>query len=116
MKLFEILNPNCLCEEVFLDQDRNIISEAAIRQYKRTDKKIVPRYRCLAGPKAGKLVSNAGDCAHRKDPRKVRLGRKIMRMKKGVIIRKGEISKQKGISKIVTRMNQRLMGTLPAGQ
>jgi hypothetical protein len=94
-----------------------LISEASIRQWKRTDTGMVQKYRCLSGSKQGNLVKNAGDCATRKDPAKVRQGRKLMRSKKGIVKRKGAITRRTSISKMVTRLNARLMGknsTTPA--
>lgn len=97
MRLFEVL-------------DIEELDEAAIRQYKRTSGGIVKRYRCLSGRKAGKLVPTPSSCAQRKDPKKVRHGRKVMRTKKGIIKRKSAISKRRQISKMVKRMNRRLAG------
>ncbi len=71
---------------------------------------MVRKYRCLAGPKKGKLVSSPGDCSMRKDPKKVRQGRKTMRAKKGIIQRKSRVSKNKAMSKVIAKMNQRMMG------
>lgn len=99
-----------LYEEVFVDSDDNILSEAAIRQFKRNGKEIVRKYRCTAGPKKGRLASSPSDCTKRKDPKKVRQGRKTMRSKKGTIKRKSMITKRTSISKIVAKMNARLMG------
>lgn len=105
MKVYEVL---CEVELVYVDEDNNILSEAAVRQWKRNGKNIQQKYRCLAGPKAGKLVSNPGDCSQRKDPKKVRQGRKVMRSKKGVIGRKSKITKKTSLSKMVTKMNKKL--------
>lgn len=111
MKVDEILfNYVCEFEEVYVNEDDEILSEAAIRQWKRSGAKMVQKYRCLSGPKKNRLVSSPGDCAVRKDPKKVRHGRKVMRAKKGTIMRKGKIAKRKSISKILTKMNARLMG------
>lgn len=107
MKLFEVL---CDCEEVYVDEEDNVLEEAAIRQFKRMGQNIKKRYRCLGGPKAGKLVAKPYACAQRKDPKKVRQGRKVMRSKKGTIGRKARVSKRKQISKMVSRMNKRLSG------
>lgn len=98
------------CEVVYVDEDDNILSEAAIRQWKRMGQNIVKKYRCLAGPKAGKLVAKPGGCATRKEPKKVRHGRKVMRSKKGIIARKSRIAKRTSFSKMVKKMNARLMG------
>lgn len=107
MKVDEIL---CEMALVFVDEEDNILSEAAIRQWKRSGKTIQKKYRCMAGNKEGKLVSNPGDCSKRKDPKKVRQGRKVMRSKKGIISRKSKISKRTQLSKMVTKMNKRLTG------
>lgn len=112
MKLYEVLDDCCEClyEEVIVDEEENILDEAAIRQFKRVGQQIRKRYRCLSGPKAGKLVATPGACATRKDPKKVRQGRRIMRSKKGVIQRKGRVAKRKQMSRMVARMNRRLAG------
>ncbi len=111
MRVEEILYEGlCEFEEVFVNESNEILSEAAVRQWKRQGQKMVKKYRCLSGAKKNRLVTKPGDCATRKDPRKVRLGRKIMRTKKGVIARKSKVSKRKSISKILAKLNARLMG------
>jgi len=111
MKVEEVLfEHECILEEVFVDENNKVLSEAAVRQWKKSGNKMVKKYRCLAGAKKNRLVSKPGDCATRKDPKKVRQGRKIMRTKKGVISRKSKISKRKSISKILSKLNARLMG------
>lgn len=107
MKILEVLYE---CEEVWTDEDGNVLEEAAKRQFKRVGNEIKKRYRCVGGPKAGKLVSEPGKCATRKDPKKVRQGRKVMRSKKGTIKRKAGITKRKSISRLVAKMNRRLSG------
>lgn len=99
-----------LYEAVYVDTDDNILDEGAIRQWKRQGGKLVRKYRCMAGKKKGKLVTNPSGCGQRKDPKKVRTGRKVMRSKKGVIGRKAKISKRQAISKRLAKMNARLMG------
>ena len=106
--LFEYV---CELEEVWVDENDEVLSEAAIRQWKKSGSgKMIKKYRCTAGPKKSRLVSKPGDCSVRKDPAKVRKGRKIMRQKKGVIKRKSQISKRKSISRILKKLNARLMG------
>jgi len=97
-------------ESVYVDGDDNILSEGAVRQWKRQGGKLVQKYRCLSGKKKGKLVAKPGGCGQRKDPKKVRTGRRVMRSKKGVIGRKAKISKRQSISKRLAKMNARLMG------
>lgn len=96
------------CEVVFVDENGEILTEAAKRMFKRIGKEIKRRYRCTTGPKKGKPVSDPKLCATRKDPRKVRHGRKVARTKKGIRIRKSKIMKRTAMSKMVRRMNQRL--------
>jgi hypothetical protein len=107
MKILEVLYE---CEEVWVDDDENIVEEGFKRQVRKVGDQLKKRFRCSAGPKAGKLVTSPADCGKRKDPKKVRQGRKVMRGKKGTIKRKTKLSKRKQISKIVTRMNKRLAG------
>lgn len=99
-----------LYEAVTVDENDNILDEGAIRQWKRQGGKLVRKYRCMAGKKKGRLVANPSGCGQRKDPQKVRTGRKTMRSKKGIIGRKAKISKRQSISKRLTKMNARLMG------
>ena len=112
MKVFEILEEHCeeCYEEVMVDENDEILSEGAIRQWRRTGKTLVRKYRCMSGKKKGKLVASPGKCGERKDPKKVRTGRKTMRSKKGIIQRKSKVAKRGQISKMVTRLNARLMG------
>lgn len=110
MKLHEVLYEAESCEVVYVDADDNILTEGAVRQFKRNGQSVVRKYRCLAGPKKGKLVSSPSLCSVRKNPKKVRQGRKTMRQKKGIIARKTKIAKTKAMSKIVSKMNKRMMG------
>lgn len=107
MKILDVLYE---CEEVWVDENGEVLEEAARRQFKRMGNEIKKRYRCTAGPKKGKMVSEPNKCATRKDPRKVRQGRKLMRSKKGTIKRKAGITKRKSISRLVANMNKRLSG------
>ena len=115
MKLEEILKqPECY-EEVWVDDDGNILNEAAVRMFKRIGKEIHRRYRCTTGPKKGRPVSDPKLCATRKDPKKKRHGRKVARTRKGIRIRKSAITKRTAMSRMVRRMNQRLSGQLSSG-
>jgi hypothetical protein len=107
MKLDELLYD---CECVIVDEDDNILDEGAVRQWKTTSKGRVMKYRCMSGPKKGRLVSKPGGCATRKDPKKKRIGKKVQRAKKKSIQRKSAITKRKGISKMLKKLNARLMG------
>jgi hypothetical protein len=100
----------CFEEVVVCVETGEVLSEGAIRQFQRKGQAVVKKYRCTAGPKKGKLVATPASCFKRKDPKKVRQGRKTMRAKKSVIQRKSRVSKNKSMSKIVATMNQRMMG------
>lgn len=108
MKISDILYPDF--ELVYVDENDNVLSEGAIRQYKKVGNTLKQKYRCLSGKKKGKLVSHPGHCGIRKDPKNIRKGRKVMRSKKGLIKRKSQISKRKSMSKLVTRLNKKLSG------
>lgn len=99
------------CEVVYLDESGNeILDESAIRQFKRVGQKLIKKFRCTSGPKSGKLVSSPQACGQRKDPAKVRRGRKVMRTKGALIKRKTKIAKRKSKSKLVAKLNARLSG------
>jgi hypothetical protein len=100
---------NTESEEISEDQ-YEILDEAAKRQWKRYGNKFVRKFRCYGGPKNGKMVSTAAGCGMRKDPLKVRRGKKAARMKKGSRVRKTMMTKRKSPSKRLVRMNNILRG------
>lgn len=112
MKLVEITNE---CQIVFVVEETGeefeTLTESVIKQFGREGMTLKAKYRCLSGPKAGKLVDNPSDCNKRKDFRRVKIGRKVMRTKGKLIHHKSEMSKKKSISKVLTHLNQRLSGT-----
>ncbi len=95
-------------EEIFASDEQ--LTERAVRAFKRIGDTIQRRYRCMAGPKKGKLVVAPGACGQRKDPKNIRKGRKTMRTKKGIIQRKSRITKRQAMSRMVAKMNKRLSG------
>lgn len=109
MKLFEIICEEC-CEEVFTNAEGEVLSEAAIRQFKRVGGQIKRQFRCTTGPKKGKIVASPQSCGKRKDPKKRRHGKKVNRARKGVRVMKTRIAKKQQQSKLVTRMNRRIAG------
>lgn len=113
MKLNELIEDDGFntCEIVYFDEDGNeILDESAIRQFKRVGQKLIKKFRCTSGPKNGKLVSSPQACGMRKDPAKVRRGRKVMRTKGNLIKRKSAIAKRKSKSKLVAKLNARIRG------
>jgi len=97
---------------IVTDKDGEIIhegllSEAAVSAYKRTGNVIKRQFRCTSGKKDGKIVAEPNACNKRKNPKLVKAGKKSARKNKGVRINKTRIAKNKSISKMVTRLNQR---------
>ena len=86
------------------------IFEAVQRQFRRYGDKFLRQYRCTTGQKAGRMVSSPEKCGIRKDPKKVRQGKKSSRMKKGQRVRKTLFTKRKTQSKRLSRLNQRMRG------
>ncbi|MCK5307707.1 MAG: hypothetical protein KAJ73_03765 [Zetaproteobacteria bacterium] len=105
-----------LCEIVYTDEHDNIVhegsilSESAIQAFKRTGNVIKRQFRCTSGRKEGKVVANANECNKRKNPKKVKAGRKAARKNKASRIQKTKVAKQKSISKMVTSLNKKLRG------
>jgi hypothetical protein len=100
MKLVDIL------PEIELD-------ESAIRQFKRFGNEIKRYFKCTSGPKAGSYASSPSACGKRKDPRKVKHGKKVARSQKSNRVRKTMIRKRSAASKMLKRMNQRLASNKP---
>jgi hypothetical protein len=92
--------------EAALDDDHELLLERVERQFRRYGDKFVRQYRCTSGPKKGRLVASPEKCGMRKDPMKVRQGKKSARIKKGSRKRKTAITKSRANSKRVTRLNK----------
>lgn len=92
--------------EIFPDEDETL--EEARRAWKRVGKTLKRWYRCTTGRKKGRMVSDPRICAQRKDPKKVRHGRKVARKKKGIRIRKSKIAARSATHRMVVKMNKRL--------
>lgn len=97
-------------DELTDSEEISIIAEAVQRQFRRYGDKFVRQYRCITGPKAGRMVSSPEKCGLRKDPRRVRIGKRSARIKKGQRIRKTLFTKRKTQSKRLTRLNKVLRG------
>lgn len=109
MKLTDIMEG---WEVVYVDEDDNVLEESAVRQFKKDPKgnRMLKKFRCTSGPKSGKLVSSPAACSKRVDPKRRKQGRKIMRTKGKTIARKSKVTKKKSISKILTKLNAKMMG------
>lgn len=102
-------------ESIWVDEEGNILTEAAARHFKRAGGKIKRQFICTSGQKKGKIVADRFTCTKRKDPKKKRHGKKTSRRLKGIRKLKTKITKRKQQSKLVTRMNKRLKGTQSLG-
>jgi len=80
------------------------------RQFKRYGTKFDRQYRCMTGPRKGRLVKNPQKCGMRKDPKQVRAGKKSSRIRKGERVRKTKLAKRRAPSRMVQFLNKRLRG------
>lgn len=92
------------------NEEYESLDEGAKRAFKRTGGSLSSYFRCTTGPKAGKLASDPSKCGQRPDPKKVRHGRKVAKLKGSIRIRKTKQKKKTELSKRITRMNKQLMG------
>lgn len=92
------------------DDSENVFLEAVDRQFRRYGDRFYRQYRCTSGQKAGRIVTSPEKCGLRKDPKRVRLGKRAARSKKGSRIRKTQFTKRKSQSKRLTRLNTVLRG------
>jgi len=108
MKLFEVLYN---CEECEIDDDDELLTEARVkRQFRRYGDRFKRQFRCMSGPKQGRVVPSPEKCGIRKDPKRIRIGKKSARMKKGSRVRRTLFTKRKTLSKRLSRMNKVLRG------
>ena len=92
------------------NEEYESLDEGAKRAFKRSGGSLSSYFRCTTGPKAGKLASDPSKCGQRPDPKKVRHGRKVAKLKGSIRIRKTKQKKKTELSKRITRMNKQLMG------
>lgn len=99
-------------DEIFemLEDNDEMIVEAVQRQFRRYGDKFKRQYRCTTGQKAGRIVTQPAKCGIRKDPKRVRLGKRAARVKKGQRVRKTLFTKRKTQSKRLSRLNKTLRG------
>jgi hypothetical protein len=97
-------------DEVLGEEGIGVIAEKVQRQFRRYGDTFLRQYRCVGGPKAGRLVTSPEKCGKRKDPRRVRIGKKASRVKKGIRTRKTLFTKRKTSSKRLSRLNKVLRG------
>lgn len=92
------------------DIERGKSSRTVTRQFKRYGNNYERQFRCMSGPRKGRLVKNPQKCGVKKDPKQVRAGKKAARIKKGQRVRKTKLAKRRTNSQTVQRWNKRLRG------
>ena len=97
-------------EDVITNDQYDALDEGAKRAFKRNGTTLSHYFRCTTGPKAGKLASDPSKCGQRPDPKKVRHGRKVAKLKGSIRVRKTQIKKKTELSKRISRLNKQLMG------
>lgn len=106
MNLLIELSNDELDVEVISEAEYLQLDEGAQRAFRRVGNNISQYYRCTSGPKKGKLASDPSKCGQRKDPAKVRHGRRVAQKKGAVRVRKTIAKKKTTISKRVSKLNQ----------
>ena len=100
----------CEYMEYYTDAKGTVLTEGAVRMFKKMGKKLIRKYRCTSGPKKGQPVSDPSKCAQRKDPKKVRQQRKNMRRGKASRKRKSKITRKTSLSRMARNLNKNLKG------
>ncbi len=102
--------------EIINQDEYDQLDEGAQRAFRRVANNITQYYRCTSGPKKGKLASDPSKCGQRKDPAKVRHGRRVAKQKGSVRVRKTIAKKRTQVSKRVTKLNQVLKSRRAGGK
>ncbi len=97
-------------QDVITTDQYELLDEGAKRAFKRKGSSLTHYFRCTSGPKAGKLASDPSKCGQRPDPKRVRHGRKVAKLKGSVRVRKTQMKKKTELSKRISRLNKQLMG------
>ena len=107
----------CDCEIVWIDEDGNevegpTLSEAAggtaTMAFRRKGQEIKRQFRCVSGEKKGRLVADPKTCVKRKNPKRMLVGQRTARSKKGLRLRKSAITRNTSAHKMVRKTNKRL--------
>jgi len=115
MSLITYLHNNSADVEIISDYEYNNLDEGAQRAFRRVANNITQYYRCTSGPKKGKLASDPSKCGQRKDPAKVRHGRRVAKQKGAIRVRKTIARKRTQVSKRVTKLNRVLKSRRAGG-
>lgn len=101
-----------IVEDSIKDFTKTLVNEGANveRQFRRYGDRFHRQYRCKSGPKKNMMVSSPEKCGTRKDPKRVRLGKRSARSKRKERVRKTLFTKRRTPSKRLSRLNKRLRG------
>lgn len=115
MKIYELLeidsSADSLVQSEGLDtEDVETLDESVTRQLRRYGNQTKLQYRCQDGDKEGKLVSKPSGCGIRKNPNRVRAGKRSSRIRKGERVRKSNMTKRKTLTKDLMRRNKMFKG------
>lgn len=115
MKIYELLEMDSTEDflapyEVVSEEDLEQVDEAVTRQLRRYGNKTKLQYRCQDGDKKGRLVSQPSGCGIRKDPTRVRAGKRSSRIRKGERVRKSNMTKRRTLTKNLMRRNKMFKG------
>jgi hypothetical protein len=119
MRIDEVLEVVELMEEEILAEESGSLTPSipvkrnkrtVTRQFKRYGNKFSRQYRCMSGPRKGRLVTDPQKCGMRKDPKQVRAGKKSSRVRKGERVRKSKLAKRRAPSRKVQWLNKRMRG------
>lgn len=97
-------------QDIITNEQYEQLDEGAKRAFKRKGSSLSHYFRCTTGPKAGKLASDPSKCGQRPDPKKVRHGRKVAKLKGSIRVRKTQMKKKTELSKRISRLNKQLQG------
>lgn len=103
---FEFLDEGSMTPSIPVKRQKRTVA----RQFKRYGNKFSRQYRCMSGPRKGRLVTSPQKCGMRKDPKQVRAGKKSSRVRKGERVRKTKLAKRRAPSRKVQWLNKRLRG------
>jgi hypothetical protein len=106
-----ILENEILTQDIPATYEELVVFEEGIRRaFKRIANRIKQQFRCTSGRKAGKVVASPNTCATKKDPKRIKAGRKSARLKKSVRIEKTKRAFKKPQTKQLIKMNRRISG------
>lgn len=110
-----------LLNELFVSEDdliiEELLSESASMAWGKRGNEIVKKYRCLSGPRKGRLVNTPADCAKKLDLTKSRRMKRNIAIKGKKMARKAKRTKRVSpISKQIQKRNLLMNGATPINE